>query len=156
MSKDDGETINNTAPEPTLTAAGGEFKFKIKVFSSGIELGWFIDVDNVIVVTPNQAEGTTWTQVDYGGKTYFKKSTNNYMSVTSPFNFSTIMYMRHWVNAAPWQLVGKNLALPKGEGWQAGLVGRGVGGPNSSQNPKNFYVHGRPPGVPAEVEFVKV
>jgi hypothetical protein len=156
MSKDDGDTVINTAPEPTLAGAVGEFKFKIKVFLNGIEQGWFTDVDDYIVVTPNQADGTTWTQVNYGGKTYFKKSTNNYMSVASPFTFSMVMCMRHWVNAAPWQLVGKNLALPKNEEFKEGLVGRGVEGPNSSEHGDRFYVHERPPGAPVEVEFVKV
>jgi hypothetical protein len=156
MSKDDGDTVINTAPEPTLTGAVGEFKFKIKVFLNGIEQGWFTDVDDVIAVTPNQADGTTWTQVSYGGKTYFKKSTNNYLSLASPFTFSTIMVMRDWANAAPWQLVGKNLALLKGEQFKEGLVGRGVPQANGVEHGDKFYVHKRPPGAPVEVEFVKV
>ena len=116
MSKDDGDTVVNTGPEPTLDAAGkpgavGEFK--IKVFLNGVEQGWFTDVGSPeywITVTPNQADGTTWTQVSYGGNTYLKKSTNNYLSYRSnKVVYETGMKMRDWGAAAKWQLVGKNL-----------------------------------------------
>ena len=67
MSKDDGDTIMNTGSEPTLDAAGksgavGEFKIKVSL--NGVEQGWFTDVGSPeywITVTPNQADGTTWT-----------------------------------------------------------------------------------------------
>ena len=147
MSQDGGDTVLNTGPEPTVGAVGqvgavGEFK--IKVFLNGVEQGWFADKGSPewwICVVPNKADGTTWTQVAYGGYTYLKKSTNNYLSYRSNnVVFSTGMKMRDWATAAKWQLVGKNLkCLDNGS-----LAGRDGDG---------FYVNNE---NVVEVEFVPV
>jgi len=144
MSKDDGDTVINTGPEPTPDAAAAVGEFKIKVFLNGIEQGWFTDVGSPeywIAVTPNEADSTTWTQVTYGGNTYFKKSTNNYLSYRSNnVVYVNGMKMRDWGAAAKWQLVGKNLkCLDNGN-----LAGRDGDG---------FYVNNQ---NVVEVQFVPV
>ena len=147
MNKDDGDTVMNTVAEPTHDAAakqGAVGGFKIKVLLNGVEQGWFTDAGSPeywITVTPNEADGTTWTQVAYDGNTYFKKSTNNYLSYRSNnVVFSTGMKMRDWATAAKWQLVGKNLKCVDNDS----LAGRDGDG---------FYVNNK---NVVEVEFVQV
>ncbi|WP_147454279.1 hypothetical protein [Sphingomonas sp. PP-F2F-G114-C0414] len=113
MSKGDGDFISNSDVEPALDVTSSVGEFKIKVFLNGVEQGWFTDVgppEYWITVTPRQVDGTTWTQVAYGGFTYLKKSTNNYLSYRSNnVVFSNGLKMRGWDVAAKWQLSGKNL-----------------------------------------------
>jgi hypothetical protein len=109
MSNDDGDTVTNAGPEPTgKESIVGEFKIKVSLM--GVEQGWFTDVGGPeywIAVTPNKADAITWTQVTYGGHTYLKKSTNNYLSYRSNnVIFVNGMKIRAWATAAKWQLDG--------------------------------------------------
>jgi hypothetical protein len=114
------------------------------VFLNGVEQGWFTDAGSPeywIAVVPNEADSTTWTQVTSGGSTYFKKSTNNYLSYRSNnIIYATGLKMRDWATAAKWSLQGKNLLCVD----NGNLVG---------QDGSGFYANGQ---NVVEVEFVQV
>jgi hypothetical protein len=114
MSKDDGNTVTNTLPEPTATAArsGDLGQFKIKVLQNGVPIGWFADGGSpeYWVKAVDEQDAIVWTQVNYNGSTYLKKSPNNYLSYRS--NHVIYQYglkIRDWATAAKWTLDGKYL-----------------------------------------------
>ena len=131
MSKDDGDAVINTGPEPTFVAGD----FKIQVFLNGISQGWFKDVGGPeywIDVTPNENDAIVWTQVTHNGYTYFKKSTNNYLSYRSnPVVFQYGMKIRAWATAAKWALQDGKYLLCLDNNQLAGRDG------------DKFYVNGR-------------
>jgi len=76
----------------------------------GVDLGWWKDKGSPewwIVPTPNENEAIVWELVVVDGRTYFKKSPNNYLSYRS----NKVIYqyglkIRDWATAAAWRLEG--------------------------------------------------
>jgi hypothetical protein len=102
MSTDDEDTLLNPGPEPTESAAAGS---KIRVSLNGVEQGWATEGGPPyysVIVTPNEAEATIWTRVNYNGRLYIGKLPNQYWSS----NRNDLVVVRVWAYAAGWRQEG--------------------------------------------------